>query len=292
MIDFEGTSARLAREIENVLERNPQSRTIVQAFEPILQETLRLADEIECRKIDPAAVDRTRLQGGIPLIRQTALLLPDDPWDRIARAMIPAIIRGFPALAGELQAVQKGIDDGTIHLADGCRVRDGGAIADRWANSLAVRLSVIVFLWSAVTRPVLEKRRRAAKELLDAAGWDKGYCPCCGDFPAVAVIHEKIPQRWLHCSRCGQDWRFSRAICPCCSGEIPREMPYFFVEGREQETAFICTQCNRYLITINHLSDIETHDPEIWAMGMTHLDLLMQKRGFTPMTATPWNVFD
>ncbi|MCE5261919.1 MAG: formate dehydrogenase accessory protein FdhE [Deltaproteobacteria bacterium] len=292
MTDFEGTSARLAREIENVLGRNPQSRAIVRAFEPILQETQRLVDEVECRTIDLSAVDRTRLQGGVPLIGQTALLLPEDPWDQIARAMIPAVVRGFPALRDELLTLQKAIDDGTIRLADGCGEEDGGAIADRWANSLAVRRSVIAFFWAAVTKPVWEYRRRAVKALFDASGWDKGYCPCCGAFPAVAIIQEKIPQRWLHCSQCGHDWRFSRVICPCCSHENQQEMPYFFVEGKEQETAFICKKCNRYLITINHLSDIETHDPEIWAMGMTHLDLLMQQKGFVPMTVTPWNVFD
>ena len=102
MNDFEGTSARLARQIEIVLERNPQSRTLLKAFEPMLRETQRLADEMICTPVDVSSLDRARFRAGIPLIRQTGLLLPDDPWERIAGAMIPAAIRGFPALRAEL----------------------------------------------------------------------------------------------------------------------------------------------------------------------------------------------
>ena len=292
MNDFEGTSTRLESQIENVMERNPQSRNILQAFQPILRETLRLAEEIICREIDVTAISKARLQGGVPVIRQTALLLPDDPWEEIARAMIPAIIRGFPALQKELSTLQKGIDDGTIRLADYFQMQNRQEIAEHWAKTFAVRLEVIDFLLNTAAKPVLEKRRRAIKEQLEASGWDKGYCPCCGAFPAVAVIYEKIPQRWLHCSQCGYDWRFSRVVCPYCSYESQQEMPYFFVEGKEQETAFVCEKCKKYLITINHISDMEKHDPDVLAMGMTHLDLLMQQRGFMPMTVCAWNVFD
>jgi FdhE protein len=292
MNDFEGTSTGLERQFENVLERNPQSRNILQAFEPILRETLRLADEMVCKEIDVTAIDKARLQGGVPVIRQTDLLLTDDPWEEIARTLIPAIIRGFPSLQAELLILQKGIDDGTIRLGDFYGAKDGQEIADGWAKALAVRREVIDFLLRTAAKPVMEKRRRAIKSFLEASGWDKGYCPFCGAFPSVAVIHEKIPQRWLHCSGCGHDWRFNRVICPYCSHENQQEMPYFFVEGKEQETAFVCEACKRYLITINHISDLETHDPDVLAMGMTHLDLLMQQKGFMPMTLCAWNVFD
>jgi FdhE protein len=292
VIDFEGTSTQLERQINNVLERNPQSRNILQAFQPILRETSRLADEIVCGEIDLSAIDKLRLQGGVPVIEQTPLLLPEDPWEEITRAMIPAIIQGFPALQKELLILQKGIDDGVIRLADFYGAQNGPEIRDRWAEGLAARREVIDFLLNTAAKPVLEKRRRAIHEQLAALGWDKGYCPFCGAFPAVAVIHEKIPQRWLHCSGCGHDWRFSRVVCPCCSHENQQEMPYFFVEGREQETAFVCTECKRYLITVNHINDLETHDPDVLAMGMAHLDLLMQQKGFMPMTVSAWNVFD
>ena len=291
MTGIEERSPQLSREIETVLERNPQSRAILQAFEPMLEAMQRLVVEISCPEVDPEGIDRARLRGGVPLIRQMDLLGPDDPWDQVAGAMIRAIGRGFPALFDELRTLQQGIDRGDIRLADRSLAQNEGEITARWSERHGVRPEVIDFLWSAVTKPLLERKRRSVRNKLEASGWDRGYCPCCGAFPSVAVIHEKIPQRWLHCSRCGHDWRFSRVCCPFCSHDSSEEMSYFFVEGREQETAFICARCKHYLITLNHLSDIEKHDPEIWAMGMAHLDLLMQRKGFVPMAPTLWNVF-
>ena len=118
MTGIEERSPQLSREIETVLERNPQSRAILQAFEPMLEVTRRLAGEISCPGVDPEGIDGARLRGGIPLIRQMDLLGPDDPWDQVAEDMIPAIGRGFPDLLRELRALQQGIDDGTIRLAD------------------------------------------------------------------------------------------------------------------------------------------------------------------------------
>ena len=43
MTGIEERSPQLSREIETVLERNPQSRAILQAFEPMLRATRRLA---------------------------------------------------------------------------------------------------------------------------------------------------------------------------------------------------------------------------------------------------------
>jgi FdhE protein len=292
MDDFEETAARLERQIANVLERNPQSRSILQAFGPILRETARLKARMALSPVDEQAIDPMRLAGGVPAIRQTPLLLPEDPWDEIARSMIGAITQGFPTLLSELQSLKRGIDSGAIRLGDVHGTAEGAELPGRWAEELAIRRGVIDFLIWNVEKPVLEIRGRALAGLLTASGWDKGYCPCCGELPAVAVIHEKIPQRWLHCSRCGHDWRFSRVACPCCDHQSQREMPYFFVEGREQETAFICESCRRYLITVNHIGDLEKVELDVLAMGMTHLDLLMQERGYVPMTLCVWNVFD
>lgn len=292
MDDFEETAARLERQIGNVLERNPQSRSILRAFEPLLRQRARLRAGIALLPIDEPAIDPVRLAGGVPVIRQTPLLLPEDPWDEIARSMIGAIIQGFPTLLTELHSLKRGIDSGEIRLSDVHGTAEGAELSGRWAEALAIPRGIVDFLIWNVDKTVLEIRSKALAGLLAASGWDKGYCPCCGAFPSVAVIHEKIPQRWLHCSQCGHDWRFSRAICPYCEKENQQEMPYFFVEGKEQESAFVCDSCKRYLITINHISDLETHDPDILAMGMAHLDLLMQQRGYAPMTLCVWNVFD
>jgi FdhE protein len=143
----------------------------------------------------------------------------------------------------------------------------------------------------AVARIVLQARSNGIGERIGEMGWEKGYCPICGAHPTIAVIREKIAQRWLHCSRCGHEWRYSRMLCPGCEQESPSGIDYFYVEDRRQETAFSCDACKRYLITLNQISDIGDYDRDVSAMSLIHLDLVMQEKGFTPMTRCEWNSF-
>ena len=149
----------------------------------------------------------------------------------------------------------------------------------------------ISLLLRHVTRIFLERRMQAVDEKIKGLEWKKGYCPVCGAFPTIALIEEKITRRWLHCSRCGHDWLFSRVICPCCENEAQQGMDFFYVETRVQESAFACEKCNRYLITLNRISDLHDHDLDVSAIGLAHMDVIMQGRGFVPMTACEWNTF-
>ena len=44
-------------------------------------------------------------------------------------------------------------------------------------------------------------------------------------------------------------------------------------------------QVQKYLITLNRVSDVYGQDLEAAAIGLTYLDMIMQDKGFTPMTA-------
>jgi FdhE protein len=80
-------------------------------------------------------------------------------------------------------------------------------------------------------------------------------------------------------------------LCPGCGQESPSGLDYFYVEGRQQETAFTCDACKRYLITLNHVSDLGETDRDVTAISLIHLDLIMQEKGLTPMTWCEWNAF-
>jgi FdhE protein len=105
------------------------------------------------------------------------------------------------------------------------------------------------------------------------------------------MIKEKIAERWLHCSQCGYEWKFSRVICPYCEDEAYKETPFFFVEDKGNECAFACEKCKRYLITLTRMSDLIIRDLDISAISLTHLDIIMQEKGFQPMATCEWNVF-
>ncbi len=289
----EGLS-RLEQQIGEMNETNPHSRNILLAFKAILLERNRLVGEGTCMSVDVSQIDAARLQGGVPVCRQTPLIRPDEPWEKIASAVIPSIAIGFPDLAEELRKIEAGVKNAGIQLKEYFtpfpELDDG--LVPKWSATLDVRPEVLHLVLINILRPVLEMKAKEVAGNLGDTSWDKGYCPICGAFPDMAVIKDKTFQRRLHCSRCRHEWRFDRVLCPYCGHEGKEEgTPYFFVEGKERETAFACEQCKRYIVTLNRVSDLADYDFDVVSMGLSHLDVIMQEKGFIPAAFNEWNDF-
>jgi FdhE protein len=286
--------SRLETQIEEMIEKYPHSHNILSAFKMILLERKRLVEYGSFKNVDVSHVDKIRLQSGVPVSRQTVLFHSDEPWTEIALAMIPSVVSGFPTLAEELQKIEDGIRDKSVQLKNYFSVFpefDEEAVRN-WTTTLNVRPDAMHLVLISILRPVLEMKARKITELLGDFSWDKGYCPICGAFPEIAIVKDKITQRWLHCSRCRHEWRFNRALCPYCEHEGKEEgTTYFFVEGKEREAAFICERCHRYLLTLNRVSDLGNRDLDVISIGLTHLDLIMQEKGYIPVAFTEWNDF-
>jgi len=286
-------SSRVEGIINNIIGKSPHSKEIITAFKPLFLVKERLIDELKLAPADRSLIDGEKLRQGIPCISQTPFFLKGDPWEKIGLAVLPAMSEGFPALGEDVAKLEELIKSGDFRLIDAFADFPGSiesAVA-RWSHEADIEPQAIGLLLGAVTRIVLQAKSAGLGEHIEGMGWDKGYCPVCGAHPTIAVIREKIPQRWLHCSRCGYEWRFSRMFCPGCEQESPSGMDYFYVEDRGQETAFTCNSCKRYLITLNQISDIGDYDRDVSAMGLIHLDLIMQEKGFAPMTWCEWNTF-
>ncbi|MBN2538587.1 MAG: formate dehydrogenase accessory protein FdhE [Deltaproteobacteria bacterium] len=286
--------SRLEKQIEQMIEMHPHSQNILTAFKTILLERKRLIEAGNCMSVEVSQIDTVRLQGGVPVSRQTLLLHPDEPWNEIALAMIPSIASGFPTLTEELKKIEDDVRGGDVHLKDYFTPFPDldEEMVRNWTTTLNIRSEPLHLLLMSILRPVLEMKARDVVAQLGDFSWDKGYCPICGAFPDIAVIKDKITQRWLRCPRCRHAWHFNRVLCPYCEHEGKEEgTTYFFVEGKEQETAFICERCNRYLLTLNRVSDLGDPDFDVISMGLTHIDMIMQEKGYTPVVFTEWNDF-
>jgi FdhE protein len=167
---------------------------------------------------------------------------------------------------------------------------DDNKAADDWGKNLKTSPSNASFLMSLVSRVALEQRAKEITAALGAFDWEKGCCPICGSFPSIALIEEEGGKRFLHCSSCGQDWRFTRVSCPYCEKEELKGMDYFYIENKTQESAFVCDKCKKYLVTIYRAGKVFARDMDISAISLIHMDIIMQGKGYEPMTACVWNV--
>ncbi|MFA5286487.1 MAG: formate dehydrogenase accessory protein FdhE [Smithellaceae bacterium] len=278
--------------LDRAIEQNPQSKELLKAFGPIIARQRQLVNSINLPKLDYSSIDKVKLRAGVSVIEQINLFAPDDPLTEIALSLTEAVKEALPKLAGELDRLSDLIQKDKLCLADYFATQPGdeNKTMARWGNDLKISPSNMSFLLSLIERVLLERRAREATAALGEFAWEKGYCPVCGEFPSIALIEEDGGKRFLYCSSCGQEWRYTRVICPYCEKEAPKEMDYFYVENKTQESAFVCDQCKKYLVTLYRAGRLHVRDMDISAIALVHMDMIMQDKGYEPMTACPWNI--
>jgi FdhE protein len=278
--------------LDRAIEQNPHSKELLKAFGPIIARQRQLANSINLPKLDYSSIDKVKLRAGVSVIEQINLFAPDDPLTEIALSLTEAVKEALPKLAGELDRLSDLIQKDKLCLADyfATQPDDENKTMARWGNDLKISPSNMSFLLSLIERVLLERRAREATAALGEFAWEKGYCPVCGEFPSIALIEEDGGKRFLYCSSCGQEWRYTRVICPYCEKEAPKEMDYFYVENKTQESAFVCDQCKKYLVTLYRAGRLHVRDMDISAIALVHMDMIMQDKGYEPMTACPWNI--
>jgi len=283
-------ASRMEGVINDMINRSPHSEGIIKAFKPLLMVRERLTGELLLEPVDHSRINREKLRKGIPCTGQVPFFLQGDPWDIMGLEVAGAVRQGFPYLADDAAMLENGIRSGIVlYKAFSDFPKSIEQAVEKWSGAMNVKPQLVGLVLGAVARIILQAKTNGLGERIAAMGWEKGYCPVCGAHPTIAVIREKITQKWLHCSRCGHEWRFSRMICPGCEQESASGLEYFYVEDKKQETAFTCSHCKRYLITLNHVSDLGDHDRDVSAMSLVHLDIIMQEKGYAPMTWCEWN---
>lgn len=278
--------------MDRAVEQNPHSVDLLKAFGPVIARQRQLAASIKLKKPNCSLIDTEKLKAGVPVNRQISLFLPEDSLQETALSLASAVAEGMPALTEDLERICELIQKGEINPADyflGSN-DDGNKMAGGGMGDMKISPSNASFLMSLVARVVLENRAEEITGVLGEFAWEKGYCPICGEFPSIALIQEEGGKRFLHCSSCGYDWRFTRVVCPHCENEAPNGMDYFYIENKTQESAFVCDKCRRYLITLYRAGNLLARDMDVSAISLIHLDMIMQDKGYAPMTSCIWNM--
>ncbi len=105
-------------------------------------------------------------------------------------------------------------------------------------------------------------------------GWNRGYCPACGSWPAVAEV--AAGHRTLRCSFCSAGWEQTTFSCIYC-GESGDAFATAAPDAEHTDRRIeVCKSCGCYLKTLDvpelspfpllSISDIETTDLDVAAM--------------------------
>jgi FdhE protein len=279
----------VSADIDRIIERRPHAGAILHAFRSIILEKIRLLQRLQDDK-RTFPLDATRFCEGVALIQQVQLFLPDDPWKEIATAVTGAISQGFPTLAQDMERLGEQVAAGEVDCYDFFREpsADGDLQLVTWASEIQISTTALGLFLRVVASLILSKRRMDMAEELKPLPWTKGYCPVCASMPMLSVIREE-GQQWLQCSQCRHEWIFPRMTCPYCNHQSPDATEYFYVEGETNEKALVCGKCKRYLVTVNQAGALNRSHPAVIAMSLTHLDLILQEKGYSQMVVSDWN---
>jgi len=212
--------------------------------------------------------------------------------------------RGAPLLAeGEPPVSRSSLDPlvwGALDLLRGIREEDAAGLArlaEAWDTGavapsaflparahesqqrLGLSSDLFGFFGQIVLRPPLEEVALPFRDLIGAAGWDRGICPICG-LPAAFSDVGDDGKRRLVCHLCGSEWGFARIRCASCDNRDPNTLKILSAEEEEGYFIEACGLCRGYLKGLDRRLRWNVVSSLLEDWGSPHLDLIALDRGY------------
>jgi FdhE protein len=203
-----------------------------------------------------------------------------------------------------VQHVLPGVIDATVEV--GPRALRDGVIAvyasanleemiQRWLDQQPLN-PFETYLARASASPVLEALTTSTSAISPPplAGEGQGggmskHCPNCGGLPQLsyfAVSGEALVSgpRYLVCSRCANNWIFSRMMCAGCGESSGTKLP-IYQEQEQLPHARVdgCQTCRKYLLTFDLRRETRAV-PIVDEIAALPLDLYARDHGLTKIT--------
>lgn len=141
---------------------------------------------------------------------------------------------------------------------------------EAWAGKLGLKEETFDFLSRNVSRLFLKSFAAEAAKQLELDKWNKGYCPVCGDSPAMARLTENRGKRKLQCSRCETQWDYPRLGCPFCGTTDTDRISFMRLEDNKKYRLYLCDECKSFLKTVDERENGET---DLFCEDIATLDL-------------------
>lgn len=273
---------------------HPHSVALLEIFVPLVaaqQKLVQAAGAVDSIQLPP--LDEELFAAGKAWMQAATLPADNAFLKKACTQLCNAAAKALPGQADAFAALKefcKSHPGSARELAD-FRLQTSLDAAKLWAQQrdLSPEPTALLstFLGATLAQVVCAavKAQTQARPAYKAAlkGWNKGFCPVCGSVPHGSSLQNKEGERFLHCSRCGHEWRYPRTACPLCEQQDAAKLSLFFIEDRPEERAEGCELCKRYLLSVDtrKLAD-ESLPLSLYFLCMAPLDLLMQEKGYMP----------
>jgi formate dehydrogenase maturation protein FdhE len=234
----------------------------------------------------PHAAEMLRLYQALTVVQESALQeIPSTHLaEHAARNIVPAIVDVT------IEAGPRALRDGVIAVF--CSA-DLVNLVQRWLDGEALT-PFETYLARASASPLLEALftphpdppPQGGRES-ETVGWTK--CPSCGGLPQLsyfAVSGEALVSgpRYLVCSRCANNWVFSRMTCAGCGESTGTKLPIYQEQERFPHVRVDgCQTCKKYLLTFDLRRDTRAV-PVVDEIAALPLDLFARDQGLTKIT--------
>jgi len=159
----------------------------------------------------------------------------------------------------------------------------GGYDPDAFGQLLELALEPV--LWEAAAR---------CAALTDVDRWDRGYCPVCGAWPALAELVGAEKRRVLRCGRCGTGWSWLVLLCPYCGNDDHRKLGTLMeehvrpgaalptpAEPHSKDRVDVCERCHGYVKSVATFDSVPTPRLAAEDAATVHLDVGARDAGYT-----------
>jgi Protein involved in formate dehydrogenase formation len=223
----------------------------------------------------PAGYLGAKLKRSIPALHGEPIPLPSKILELSAREYCDHLSKGGAGAAAE--AVARALDSRALDgaaLVSACFGRDQRRVRFIVGqHDLSPDIAWLVAeLAAAPFAYLLQCQTFAAHHAVATVRtWDRGYCPACGSWPAVAEV--TAGQRLLRCSFCAKSWGMSSYRCIYCANDSETFITAAPNPEQPGRTLQLCNACGGYLKVLE--LSMPTEFPLVAIEDLASMDLDM-----------------
>jgi FdhE protein len=229
-------------------------------------------------------VQSARRSPDAPLLTGARITLQRAAVERVVRSVLRLAADPATPSGAALQAVAGSEQLDVLAVLEAALDHDLLRL-DEQATAVGIEPATLRALVLLATVPLLQACGRAHATAIPAS-WQRGYCPVCGAWPALAESRGLERERWLRCGRCGSGWRVPTYMCPYCDNRETRQLGSLLPDGQgESRRVEICRRCHGYLKNLATIRAWKPAEVLLIDLQSVELDVAALDMGYTRPTS-------